>query len=1226
MSQEISSKSEFLLVPINVQGFVVGTRGQPLYDLAPVPRNEADLAHWYLENKHSFSFQNKLPSLAPGIHLHWTLPAAMMHTRHQGTDEPEQHCIPNRWFVLRLWHAPGASTICSKAWVLESDYVSLSADSGSAPFPFFEPNPPAELNGNHCGFVGRAVPAEQWEETHKEYRFKLTSFGWGDPSFPAYYPACQGVLGFHDKLDDLPQGDLTYLVVGWYSDSREDPLNPEWQPAHSYDIGDIVRPSLPNGHLYRVIKAGTSAASEPSWSTEGTVVDGTVNYAANAELLGTLNWSCPKLAGAVLPRRTLCHGGLVNIQWQGLDRNYGTGSVGTASSATVAIGDSAAEAFAALLAPGEASVQQALVVFQHGQASQASDFNQLGDLLHRDGFSAVPGGKRWSIEPVARRGVAEGAPLSLSAEFQNSLRRLNRTQRAVDRQTRTVESLRGRLFACWVTWAGKQLGPPGQRPTRAAVDALTADVRKATARLSTYEQVIRVRIDQLRDALTRKEPRMELADSTLPPFLHPNDPFVVLSGEKLSGVERAHPQPPDSVAENPLRCRLETEVVTGMELSGAIQQEWQAGACFELRIPGGILALPRELILALAFEILLFDPKSAALLEAGRTKLFPRALFKILQETLAAQRELEGETLRWEGQPPDSLGVTRRGEGNPWLPAYLVWQARWRPTYTTGEGPEQHRRALDGWELRSGPPATDLVPAKGSMQPGNEVVLEGATMITTFSGTQLAENLSGFAKTAGRKADGLDRIRRMQVLGQSLGGFNDRLLRRALGLCSPPVNPRSKQIDAAVWDALGRRPQPTIPANGVFLPLRAGTLTLVNLCLVDSFGQTSKLVDSATKFRPRNRLIASAMLPSAPRDCHARFNPRLVQPARLNFNWRPAEDTSASGPVCGWVVANFLDKSFAVFSASGKALGALESVLPELGAKTIDSKVTFNWQAAPGTALKINDISDARLRRFLNLATKFNADEGQMFLELVDLVLRKTEGRVPVDDPAMAILLGRPLALVHASLGLEVEGLPAGYWKTDGAWTYTTEGFERLRVPVRLGGIDLAEDGLIGYLTDSDASPLFATHGVGLPEQSSERMRYDQGLAMACADPRPVSLLLLMDAGALVHASTGILPRQSIVLPPEAARQADLIEEIYFSVAPVLGEKQSDGESQPAMPKPSDAFGQWSWATRPELTWQQIRAAGDRAHFANDLVLSEGWLRLRRNKPAPRNERKGVNP
>lgn len=209
----------------------------------------------------------------------------------------------------------------------------------------------------------------------------------------------------------------------------------------------------------------------------------------------------------------------------------------------------------------------------------------------------------------------------------------------------------------------------------------------------------------------------------------------------------------------------------------------------------------------------------------------------------------------------------------------------------------------------------------------------------------------------------------------------------------------------------------------------------------------------------------------------------------------------------------------------------------------------------------------------------------------------------------MAVLLGRPLALVQASLSLELQGLPAGYWKTDGAWTFETEDFEKLRVPVRLGGMALPADGLVGYLLD-EAPCLFASEGATRRLGENTHIKYDQSLSVACAGD-PLKLTLLMDASARVHASTGILPRHFIQLPEEVGKQVSLIEAVYIAVAPVLGARSEESAAQPTMPRPSDAFGQWSWATRPSMVWHAIKPADDRARFAEGLTLSEGWLKLR---------------
>ena len=643
MSAEESSTSDYLLVPTNVQAFLVGKPGETVYDLAPVPQTEDDLAKWYVRGRYSFSFQNeKLPALKPGIHLHWALPAAIMHSRHQGTGEPEQHCIPNRWLVLRMWHAAGNSNISSKAWVVESDYITDKAESGGTPFLLF--NSSLELK-----YVGRTVPLEGWKETNKKYRFELKSFGWGDPSFAAYYPSCKGMLGFHDKLEDLKQGDLlAYLVLGWYSDPVRDPLHP--------------------------------AAGRPS----------------GPELLASLGWSCTDLAGDAFPQRTLCHGGVVNIQWSGPQANYRT-MPDDSRAPTIAIGGSADEALAALLAPDTKPLQQVLCAFQHGQARQVSEWDQLGDLLHRRGFGAVPGGKLWWIEPVdpppAKPGNtppgATSSPPPVPAKVQNLLRELNEAQRVFDRQAREVESLRSRLFACWVTWASQQTGPPGKRPNREAVKPAMKDFRRAKDELPKHGKEVELCRDAVAAALTVEAIDMRLTESSMPPFPHPKDPFVVLADDKLIGVDRARSQRPDPAAEDALPCRLAKDVVTGVSLSGPVPGQWQARDCLKLDRPAAPPPLG-ELVRKLALEILLFDPNCSKLVPTSDP-----ALFDALRKSLDPKRELRGNTLTWNGQPPDPLGVTRWGESNPWLPVYLMWKAHWAPAYATSKDhTESHRGAV----------------------------------------------------------------------------------------------------------------------------------------------------------------------------------------------------------------------------------------------------------------------------------------------------------------------------------------------------------------------------------------------------------------------------------------------------------------------------------------------------------------------------------------------------
>lgn len=54
-----------------------------------------------------------------------------------------------------------------------------------------------------------------------------------------------------------------------------------WASATAYKVGDLVRPTVDNGHLYRCIVAGTSDGVQPTWPTVNgqTVVDNTATWA-----------------------------------------------------------------------------------------------------------------------------------------------------------------------------------------------------------------------------------------------------------------------------------------------------------------------------------------------------------------------------------------------------------------------------------------------------------------------------------------------------------------------------------------------------------------------------------------------------------------------------------------------------------------------------------------------------------------------------------------------------------------------------------------------------------------------------------------------------------------------------------------------------------------------------------------------------------------------------------
>jgi hypothetical protein len=354
-----------------------------------------------------------------------------------------------------------------------------------------------------------------------------------------------------------------------------------------------------------------------------------------------------------------------------------------------------------------------------------------------------------------------------------------------------------------------------------------------------------------------------------------------------------------------------------------------------------------------------------------------------------------------------------------------------------------------------------------------------------------------------------------------------------------------------------------------------------------------------------------------------------------------------------------------LYAANGKPLGALQKMFER---KVGSQQTTFYWVDVPGISAGTSDwlvgkdeppvqggktsdrsprlighlekkIENTYLRHFARFALGLAGDVGDAFSGLIDQALAATEQRVPEEDPGVSVLIGRPLALVRAEIRLETPGLPALdqnlSWRTSGsdaeiasqlktagldgfppdklADLLRTGGVERVRWPVRLGDRRGGNDGLVGFFKgDASATephrPFYASWGFG-GTRYADVLEYTQDLALDFLEPLQVTLL--MDPQARVHATSGVLPRVYLELPPAEMAGANCAREVFFQTAPVLG-----APATPQIPKPSDDYGEWSWAYRPDVTgWDEqgdLVSASDRGGFSDTWpTISEGWLKLK---------------
>src|SRR5262249_43921692 len=146
-------------------------------------------------------------------------------------------------------------------------------------------------------------------------------------------------------------------------------------------------------------------------------------------------------------------------------------------------------------------------------------------------------------------------------------------------------------------------------------------------------------------------------------------------------------------------------------------------------------------------------------------------------------------------------------------------------------------------------------------------------------------------------------------------------------------------------------------------------------------------------------------------------------------------------------------------------------------------------------------------------------------------------------DPSLAVLIGRPLALTRAVIGLESSGnvLPVSqadvtpndpfpldvknnlyrYFDRQDA---SSAKLARVEFPVRLGDLANIDDGLVGYLIEvsgtnpydifySPAAPLDGKHGVVRPQPDTIEVTLNASVK---------TVTMLIDPRAPVHATTGV--------------------------------------------------------------------------------------------------------
>jgi hypothetical protein len=349
-------------------------------------------------------------------------------------------------------------------------------------------------------------------------------------------------------------------------------------------------------------------------------------------------------------------------------------------------------------------------------------------------------------------------------------------------------------------------------------------------------------------------------------------------------------------------------------------------------------------------------------------------------------------------------------------------------------------------------------------------------------------------------------------------------------------------------------------------------------------------------------------------------------------------------PVCGFVLPDHLDGTLEFFDAAGTAVGSVEPSAEGDGRAV--------WANAPGTPSMLGRppselIADPHLGALAGALVTWGVTdasrtgEGALaaLLRLIDSTLWTVDPFAHTGEEHLSFLVGHPVAVTRAVLRLDLDD------PLQPRDSLTTP------VAVRLGALSAWQDGLLGFIVDGEPDTVHATGpaalalarelgpGRGYLGPIGSIPAFHQGFAadlapgatpsspithpFVSADPlvriwpgHPVGLTLLLVPHAVVHATTGMLPRKELGVRRQWI--ADALAKIapIFRFGPVLVDPKTI-----RMPVATELAGSWTWNHRRDVNaWvdEPVTNATDDALINGGRALAEeGWLTLHPHPQAP---------
>ena len=1220
-------------------------------------------------------FSDASDTPAKGIHLHWALPDALTHGVQNSDGSFAFPLAPNRWLVVRVDTSGNTSP---KAWVIQSDGQQSTETPGAGPGAFLDPNNPSGITADGSTVtvnginLGLTIPIEAWQgDANNTSPLFLQAVGPGNISFAAYKPFVENVFSIVDT--DLPaensgNHNFSYTVVGWFSNPDGDPLTgvstyidgftpsfwdsqEDWQsqtpPERLSTILDAMQWSLP---------AGTDLPDSPP--------NASLYHSFIADVAWPPNYNNGFFNGMNPGNVQIAVGNNAIDALSALIQSYANNE-GVQDPSNSAQWITAGNTLCSLIQAASLNLLE-----DYGVPGGSAEVQQQ---IEQSWFGSDPGGTVWEVVSALTNLQVDTANDTLTpaqnAALVQQLSQLNRDQRAYDLGQCQLQTQQSELYRLWLKLSQSNNMPPWDLPTTypdfgsVLQPVLQQDIYPnwfgQVANLLNTQNNLLAALPEPNDndaanawananwtfpdatdsgsTVTLQALGLQLKAVPAQAYWRPVDPVVLVKG---AGRGLKYGEDGSFTADGTLCCRLPGQTVTGLNVTDVSITAAEFGKVSAFNSPSAYLsqypAVPS--IASLLVETFFSDPQNAGVIN----QVVPSASEAAINSAITSLL-MGGSEGSWSGTPPSPIGYSLWQQA--WSPILLEWQAKYYPTLTASRNFDLSSWTFDGTHYQWNGNGFDY----------NDVYsipIQGRTVVTPYAQTVFQAKLNDYLSTSStidtvQMQELLAAVMGWDILGQTLSGFTDQLTTLLSQETFPP--PCSASPDAAtalvgdlVQDQYHLTPSltnPDLAYENIFFPVRGGLVTFAKnqLWLLDAYGQYYDLSQANTEYGFQPLLSPSLTPPAGPTipsfmPSPFVLGPRLVQSTRLDMTVLANDNsggdilTSANNnPVCGWLLPNYLDNSIAVYDSNGIMLGEL----------LVQQAAPDNWRPRPGPngnnpppPASPAQIANPSLQNVVSALAGQSIDTLSDFMQITDETLWMVNPANSGNN-TLAALIGRPLAVVDLQLNLTLNGDPltSQLWNSmldpystpdDYTLVQDSGGVLEASFPVRLGSLDLRDDGLVGYFLP-DYAKFYAVHTEfelnpsdtfiqPILETSGTSPVYQGDVTVSPNSATGVTLTLILDPQGSVHAYTGILPVNSVALDANTVQDFLQNLSVNFQAGPILADPDALRTPQPASNQ-----GTWSWLQAIGDTWEQdgIVDTDDAARFPTQApTLREGWLQL----------------